>query len=478
MPTLACDRCHRMKERCHRNTSNQDCCTRCMRFGHECTIQRVVLKRGRRSRANSHSGSRQFVWLKPQEPVHSKLEVLSSADCILSAGSTPIGFVVSSPYSSLENHLSGPNRLSDEALLTYMRSTEDFSTYFILVPTFSADFKSLGQARFSAFPDLIREGCLACAGAVLQARSQQSGFDDAHFARSAVGLRKLQSRDGWREDVGAFLTLGLTLATFELITSGSSANGVVRFTLSSIRDLYSSIWLDDDLDSEILSLIFMDTIDCLLRRQVPVLRYRPRDCHLVHRLFGLCASLLPIMYEICQLAADARRRCQLPHQLNPILFDHLIELVASWQPQPPADLSSRFSPTEATCLLSQAEGFKTALFLVLHRLQYPLGTEDHAAASLANEILSGCATCSTELGEEGKLPRTLFPWMVAAFEIIAPEERDILLRMELPRSREILRLPTAKLKECVQLVWAMRDAGQAVFLFDILEQAPTYLVPL
>jgi hypothetical protein len=50
--------------------------------------------------------------------------------------------------------------------------------------------------------------------------------------------------------------------------------------------------------------------------------------------------------------------------------------------------------------------------------------------------------------------------------------------MELPKSREILSLPTAKMKDCVRFVWNMRDAGYISSLFDILNQAPTYLVPL
>ena len=100
------------------------------------------------------------------------------------------------------------------------------------------------------------------------------------------------------------------------------------------------------------------------------------------------------------------------------------------------------------------------------------------AARLLSEILSRCAACSREVGEEGKLLQTLFPWMVAAFKATAPEERDVLLKMELPRSREILSLPTAKMKECVKLIWGMRDAGGAEFLFNIFQQAPTYLVPL
>ncbi|KAF2843053.1 hypothetical protein M501DRAFT_966056 [Patellaria atrata CBS 101060] len=359
-----------------------------------------------------------------------------------------------------------------------MRSIDHFLSYFVLGPSFSTNFQSLVEIGLSEYRELVREGCLACAGAVFHARSKKSGFDNINFERSAVGLRKLRRGNVTKRDTGAFLALGLTLATFDLITSGTSAHMITRFTLSLINLSHPSIWMDPCMQSEPLCLIFMDTVECLLRRQIPVIRYRVRDPYLVDRLIGLCSPLLPIMYDVCWLAYESRSRSSLLQQLSPNLFDDLNELVASWRPRPSPDLLSKFSSQEVTCMLTQARVLRMAVSLVLHRLKYPFGVEDRMATRLSTDILSECAICSSIVGEADKLPQTLFPWMMAAIEVTSPEKRLMLLGMELPKSREILSVPTAKMKESIRFVWDIRDAGYATSLFDILEQAPIYVVPL
>jgi hypothetical protein len=378
---LACDRCHYAKERCVREQSNQNRCRHCTRLNRSCGVLRAVLPRGRRRPRTLPPG--EFFWINqgPECPSHNSIPSL------------------------LESHLSNEQwLLSDEALVEYMRSIDHFLNYFILGPYFSTHFQILVESRFSEFPDLVREGCLACAGAVFQARSQKSGFDDINFVRSAGGIRKLRRAHVTERDAGAFSTLGLALTTFDLITSGTSAHTITQFTLSSIRPLYPSLWRDSNVESEILCLIFMDTVECLLRRQIPVLRYMVRDWSLVDRLMGLCAPLLPIMYDICQFAYESRTSSPVQRQ-----FGYLNKLVASWQPQPPADLIDKFSPQEVTCLLGQANVFKAAISLALHRLQHPFGVEDLTATRLATQIFSVCAVSSRMAGEADKLPQTLFP---------------------------------------------------------------------
>jgi hypothetical protein len=49
--------------------------------------------------------------------------------------------------------------------------------------------------------------------------------------------------------------------------------------------------------------------------------------------------------------------------------------------------------------------------------------------------------------------------MIATFKVMAPTNRETLIRMELPKNQEILRLPTLKIKECIQYVWERRDAN-------------------
>lgn len=138
----------------------------------------------------------------------------------------------------------------------------------------------------------------------------------------------------------------------------------------------------------------MDTIECLVRCQISVIRYRVRDSNLVDRLVGLCPPLLPIMYDVCQFAYESKCRNLLPMELNLVLFNRLNELVASWQVQPPAEFLTKFSTQEVTCLLIRAYVFKAAISLLLHRPQYLFGAEDQTAIRLSAEILSERATYS------------------------------------------------------------------------------------
>lgn len=440
--------------RCARDPT-QLACARCTRLKYTCTTQRAVQPRGRPSSLARppDRAPGELVWISNQGP----------------------------SFTPLRSALSGQNRPSDDALLASMSSAEHFLSYFILGPHFATRFQSAVEAPLAAHPNLLREGCLACAGAVFQARTHKSGFDNINFAHSAVGLRKLRSAAETNGDVGAFVALGLALATFDLITSGAATRTITRFTLSYICTSSQSTELIQEprLESNILCLVFMDTVECLLRCELPVVQYQVRDPTLVHRLHGLCTPLLPIMYSVCRLAFDSRSRGLSPRHFNPALFDHLSAFLTSWQPQPPINFEATFSSQEVTCLLTQARVFRRAVSLALHRLEHSFGVEDEFASLLSIEILAEYAACASIVDDEaGWLPPTLFPWMMAAFEVTAQAVREKLLRMELPKSREILGLPTAKMKECVRFVWEKRDAGHHALLFDLLEQAPICLVPL
>lgn len=253
-----------------------------------------------------------------------------------------------------------------------MSSADRFFSYFILCPPFATRFQFAIKGPLSAFPDLLHDGCLAWGGAVFHARSNKSGFDNIDFVRSASGLRKLHSAalasTLTNGDLSAFVALGLALVTFDPITSGAATRTITCFTLSLVCTSSPGACVDPRLEPDMLYLVFMDTVECMLRRQLPVLRYRVRDPTLVHRLVGLCAPLLPITYNVCQIAFESRSRSPSPRHFCPAFFDYLSALVATWQPLPPPDFRTTFTSQETTCLLIQANVLRIAILLVLHRL--------------------------------------------------------------------------------------------------------------
>lgn len=382
----------------------------------------------------------------------------------------------------LETHLSKPLCPTDDVLLESMRDRDQFLQYFTLGHGFTESFRSLGYMRFCEFKQFIHEGSLACAGAVFHARAKSTGFQDNHFARSAVGLRKLRSATVTMSEVAACLTLGMSLATFELITSGNYVYSITRFTLSLVHPLYSFVCDDPELHSQALSLIFMDTMECLLRRRIPIIRYKECEVSVVDRLVGLCAPLLPIIHDICYYAYTMKESQMKRIQEPPLAeLDRLEEIVTNWEPRPfPAEMAARLSAQEKVDLLSHARAFKKAMALAIHRLKYPFGVEDSKANMLSTEILAefGIDLCQGTRNERKTMPQTMVPWMVAAFEVTQPESRSRLLHMALPTSREILRLPAARMKDTVQRVWMQRDISKFLLLFDALEMNSTYVLPL
>ncbi|OAL49789.1 hypothetical protein IQ07DRAFT_631794 [Pyrenochaeta sp. DS3sAY3a] len=523
--TRACDRCHRLKERCIRLPTQDGSCVLCKRLDHRCTTRRTAQPRGRPSQGCMSPNTHSLCWIQEQGSSEKSSKDQSGKRCFAtslparhrsSATVSPLSYstsilqptfkassprchsqLMSSPNSttaqemalklllfspSPETHLSMPLCPTDDVLLESMLDRDQFLQYFTLGQGFTENFRSLGYTRFCESKEFIHEGSLACAGAVFHARAKSTGFQDTHFARSAVGLRKLRGATVTKSEVAPCLTLGMSLATFELITSGKYVHSITRFTLSLVHPLYSFICGDPGLHSQALSLIFMDTLECLLRRRIPIIRYKECEVSVVDRLVGLCAPLLPIIHDICYYAYMMNEsQMKGTQELHLAELDRLVEMVTNWEPRPfPAEMAARLSAQEKIHLLSHARAFKKAITLVIHRLKYPFGVEDSKANMLSTEIFAefGIDLCQETGNERKTMPQTMVPWMIAAFEVTHPERRYRLLHMELPTSREILRLPAARMKDTVQGVWMRRDISKFLLLFDALETKSTYILPL
>jgi len=106
-------------------------------------------------------------------------------------------------------------------------------------------------------------------------------------------------------DLVLALVLGLGVVTFDLLGSGLYAHSICRYTLGLMSR--PSLGLDYDgggghggeFESHLLPLIHMDSCNCLVKRQIPAYRLRPRRPEGVDRYIGFCVSLLPVVYDLC-----------------------------------------------------------------------------------------------------------------------------------------------------------------------------------
>jgi Fungal specific transcription factor domain/Fungal Zn(2)-Cys(6) binuclear cluster domain len=463
----ACDRCYATKERCRRNDGHS-VCSRCQRLSYSCTTTRDAFRPGRRM-INS---SQRLVRAGPKEKPSSAYFFQTEMN-----GTNPTPPLSLAPNPSIPPFLF-QCRLSDENLLSSTRSHDQFLQYFVHGINFVPSLGTLVQSRIMQHPELVKEGLLACAGAVFRARSKLSGFDDVDMSRSAVALRKLRYAPVAEDQVGVILTLGNLLVTYELLTSSQLAHAITRFTLSLIQPLYYS-QPAFEMPTELISLVFLDIVECLVRREIPIIQFRVEDFTLIDRFAGLCCPLLPMLYELCQVGNIYARDGPQNEREKRLLAEHLRSLnarLSTWKPTPTPGFVDQFCSKDVIFLLTQARVYKGVALLILHRLQHPFGDGDDLGIRLSYYIQSESSLCIDLLSANNAIPKTLFPWMIAALEITRCAEREALLAQVPAVDREIMAMPIARMKEFIRFVWAARDMRDGISWFDLVASAPPFSV--
>lgn len=499
----ACDRCYATKERCRRN-DGRSVCQRCQRLNYSCTTTRDAFRPGRRM---NNSNNRKAVKAGPPEPPTSNAtlnnqrlvragpaEALAPAHTFQTdiAGSYPTPPLSSTsmasdfstsltPITPMDLSIPQslfPTRLSDDCLYASTRSNEQFLQYFVHGINFVPSLGALVEKRVMQFPELINEGLLACAGAVFRCRNKLSGFDDVDMSRSAVALRKLRYAPVSVDKLEAILTLGNLLATYEILTSSQTAHAITRFTLSLVQPIYYA-QPSITMPTELISLCFLDIVECLVRREMPIIKFRLEDLTIIDRYAGLLCPLLPILYELCEVGNIYALGGPKNEKEKMLLAEHINSLdcrLSAWRPTPPPGFTNQFNSRDAIFLLTQARVYRCAALAILHRLQHPFGEADDLAVRYSFYILSESALCTDLLRNENTIPKTLFPWMIAGVELTRPEDRQAFLAQMPAEDREIMAMPIARMKEFCEYIWRMRDEGKCLSWFDLVASAPPFSV--
>lgn len=155
-----------------------------------------------------------------------------------------------------------------------------------------------------------------------------------------------------------------------------------------------------------------ETAECLVRCRLPTLRYQPPSSPCIDRYMGLCAPLMPQLYDISQLSNDL---------LNNVAgnigqrFKTLEAAVQNWRPSVPPEFMDTFSSVEVSHMICQASVMQTAALLVMHRLQHPFGEEEGKAHAMASLIVTQIDSTRRVTGETPLYVD--FPLLVACLEI-------------------------------------------------------------
>lgn len=500
----ACDRCYATKERCRRN-DGRSVCQRCQRLNYSCTTTRDAFRPGRRM---NNSNNRNAVKAGPVAPSptsdsafnNQRLVRAGPAESLAPAYTFQTDIAGSYPTPPLSStsmevdsgssmapmtpmDLSIPQsifqtRLSDDNLYASTRSNEQFLQYFVHGINFVPSLGALVKSRVMEFPELVNEGLLACAGAVFRCRSKLSGFDEVDMSRSAVALRKLRYAPVSVDKLEAILTLGNLLVTYELLTSSQTAHAITRFTLSLVQPIYYA-QPSITMPTELISLCFLDIVECLVRREVPIVQFRVESLTMIDRYAGLLCPLLPILYELCEIGNIYALGGPKNEREKSLLAERVSNLdyrLSAWRPTPPPGFTSQFNSRDAIFLLTQARVYRCAGLAILHRLQHPFGVGDDLAMRFSFYILSESSLCVDLLSSSNTIPKTLFPWMIAGVELITEGDRQAFLAQVPADDREIMAMPIARMKEFCKYIWKARDEGKRVSWFDLVASAPPFSV--
>jgi hypothetical protein len=314
-------------------------------------------------------------------------------------------------------------------------------------------------------------------------------------------------RLGSRQAVLA-LTLGLGLVTFDLLDSGQWAHEICRFTLGLVERGYSTgcsrgergeVWVyrtgrAPEVDAWMVPLVFLDVVNCVVRRKLPVCRLEMgmETGRYVDKYLGVCVELLAPLFDLCRLGQelgtlDTRSRGDTKTARATILgeLEDIEDTVLRWNPRALKDFTLTSTLNEARAVEIQAKIFRAATLLTIHRLRYGFGTRDAEAKQLSqaifieiNELYPRISPSSGQ--DEDNNPslyyRLSFPLFVAAIEVQDSEERVFILDM-LPIivCEKIYPKVSNRLRQAMSLFWEARDCRCCM---DYTDLVPTSLVPL
>ncbi|KAJ5256077.1 hypothetical protein N7497_006472 [Penicillium chrysogenum] len=492
MMAKACDHCNfsKAKETCTVGASPT--CLKCSRLKIGSVARHTKRMRHRSSAKAFRHGDLQVSTIVSRQGVKPK-ESETYASPSSSSSSSSSSSLSSPPRDDVPWTPESPDvmRMSPEKLLaapTNFQTTSDAFRTVMDVEQFSVihapfvfgnSFIPLSQKVIYVILQLsapvLTEGYLAFLG--LMTNYQKSPIirrSEPDVFRAAKGLQRLRSVKITNDyDAACALFLGQTMYVFDVLTTPYSrtAHAIVRSSLMSAKAWLPRMVHTPIMDTITMTPILVDTVECLVHREIPIIRLDPQRRVIVDRYLGLCATLLPHLYDICVCSNALKREAPAVGSESYSAYhdrlDEIEETIRRWRPQTPAGLFESYGQHAVLAMVTQANVYRLAALLILHRLRYPLGVEDEAAWKLANGIfseLSFFAKSAANLKDTSALP-VVFPLTMAMFEIYGPGE-DLVERLT---SFTLQSVCVGRLQEFVKVARASRESGFEGVWFDLVD---------
>ncbi|KAK2592623.1 hypothetical protein QQS21_009688 [Conoideocrella luteorostrata] len=492
---IACEQCHKAKEKCE-FFSNQKSCFRCLRLQKTCR-SRLKARMGRRPVAPAFPyGAHAIINLAPRARRHksqdqsSNFVELELSDTYSASSYTVAGECVPKP------RIFGPSWMEElhdtdifaqllvgnKTVRTIFANEEGFFNAhrrFMLGKSFTADFYSAALLVFRHSPYILTDGYCALVGSLATACQNRETEELYHLglvsgARCLRYLTTITPSVAKLGHAAVVITLGQILLAYNaLLPRGFSTRTITRGTLSSIRGWYPLLHQRQELDAITIAPVLVDTVDCLIRRDMPVLRFPSTGRCIVDRFAGIASSLLPLLYDLCECSYQMKHMNPTIQSIssdhNGAIWDRYSEIeqkIAAWKPTIPPDFFAKYTASEVAIMLANATSYRLASLLIIHRLRFPLGYGDDTASRYAEAILEELSPTkvwpcngATGLGFD-------FPLMVAMIEVPSAGKETFIafnaIRLMERQSKDILKL--------VERISKARESGYSGLWFDFVDE--------
>ncbi|KAJ8058794.1 hypothetical protein OCU04_011782 [Sclerotinia nivalis] len=435
----ACDRCYGLKERCDRISPSASC-ARCHRLGLGCLTVRPVRPAGRRvHRTDSVSrltlGSSKTLQQQCQSSIDACLNMLNLQP-------------------------------EEKELLMFLLSQPESLNQYVACPSFQAVQQQLFSVQLSAALPSLKDALLACAITLKQSRTAMvtdTTFTVQYILKAMNVLRSLPVLSS--QDVVLCNALGGLLAFSISSAIGVGVPDICRHCLGTTTPFVETTVSDAQNDPWKSFLILLETMDCLVYRQKPILRIRVPSSAVVDCRLGLRLPLLPYYHDLCVISnsliniTDINVLACLQKQLDDIRC-----IVEPWRPSHLDQLVEEFDSTEIVHLLAQAKVYRLGALLLGHRLRFPFGQKDAQAEIWSKEIMM-------ELEIAKGVTKRSMRFVTLPFIIAAVEVRDKNLRFKtlelvddcVDHYAQFLQKAT---KTFLSRIWQERDLNLTTCWFD------------
>lgn len=374
-------------------------------------------------------------------------------------------------------------RTISDALRTVL-DVEQFSVIhlpFMLGASFIPESQRTVYAILTLSGPTLTEGYLAFLGLMTAyQRSLVMRQDKPDMLKAAKGLQRLRSVSISHDyDAACALFLGQTMYVFNVLTAddSSTAHSIVRSSLMSTKPWIPRLIHFPVMDTIIITPLLIDTVECLVRREVPIIRLPHTDRIIIDRYAGVCATLLRHLYDLCECSNALKRDVlDVEFDVQRGLYERLAEIeqtIAHWEPPTSPQLFTDFGEHEILAMVTQANVYRLAGLLIIHRLRYPLGVEDEPAQQLANTIFTEMFHFANTAADKTTALPVVFPLTMAMIEIEGPGE-ELWDRLS---SFTIQNMSAQRLHGFVRQVRAARDSGYGGLWFELVESKLHAAVP-